>query len=105
MKVSFHPDFPEDVLRFENDYRAVSESLAIRFRDELDFAIDAVKASPTSAGHILDLGSNIVRDLRRCNLRSFPFFILYGVTDDTLIFGSVIPSRSDPLTWLTRFQT
>jgi len=31
------------------------------------------------------------------------FFILYGVVGDDLIFGSVIPSRSDPLTWLTRF--
>ena len=40
---------------------------------------------------------------RRRNLRAFPFFILYGVTADTVIFGSVIPSRSDPLTWLTRF--
>ncbi len=34
----------------------------------------------------------------------FPFFVLYGVSEDSLIFGSVIPSRSDPLTWLTRFD-
>lgn len=100
MKVSFHPDFPGDMLRFEADYREISDSLAKRFRKE----IEAVKASPTSAGHFVDIGSEVVRDVRRRNLRAFPYFILYGVTDNTLIFGSVIPSRSDPLTWLTRFQ-
>lgn len=98
MKVTFHPEFPDDILRFEKDYREVSDSLAKRFRNELDVAIEVVKESPTSAGHFLDLGSEVVRDLRRRNLRSFPFFILYGIADDTLIFGSVIPSRSDPLT-------
>jgi hypothetical protein len=45
-----------------------------------------------------------VRELRRRNLRAFPFFVLYGVTDDRLILGAVIPSRSDLLTWLTRFK-
>jgi hypothetical protein len=104
MKVSFHPDFPDDVLLFEKDYREVSQSLAERFRTELDSAIDAIKETPTSAGHFLDLGSEIVSDLRRRNLRSFPFFVLYGIAEDTLIFGSVIASRSDPLTWLTRFE-
>jgi hypothetical protein len=63
-----------------------------------------VKLSPASAGHYLNLGSKIVPELRRRNLRAFPFFILYGVTSEQLIFGSVTPSRSDPLTWLARFQ-
>ena len=103
MKVSFHPDFPDDIRKFEREYRLVSDSLAERFRSEIDSAIEAIKSSPTSAGHFLDLGSEIVRDLRRRNLRAFPHFVLYGITEETLIFGSVIASRSDPLTWLTRF--
>lgn len=103
MNVSFHPDFPDDILRFEKAYQEISDTLARRFKEEIESAIEAIKASPTSAGHFLDLGSEIVRDLRRRNLRSFPHFILYGTTENTLIFGSVIPSRSDPLTWLTRF--
>jgi hypothetical protein len=41
--------------------------------------------------------------LRRKNLRAFPFFVLYGIVADQLIIGSIIPSRSDPLTWLARF--
>ena len=43
------------------------------------------------------------KDIRKFE-RAFPFFLLYGVSGDALIFGSVIPSRSDPLTWLTRFS-
>jgi len=41
-------------------------------------------------------------EFRRRNLRAFPHFVLYGLFDDRLIFGSVIASRSDPLHWLAR---
>lgn len=44
-----------------------------------------------------------MQEFRRRNLHAFPFFILYGWTGDILIFGSIIPIRADPLTWLTRF--
>jgi hypothetical protein len=66
--------------------------------------LEAIKSSPTSAGHFLNLGSSIVPELRRRNLKSFPFFVLYGVSRDQLFFGSIIPSHSDPLTWLARFS-
>jgi hypothetical protein len=105
MRVVFHPEFPEDVRRFADTYSQVSLGLVARFHSEIGDAIDAVKAAPKHAGHYLNLGSKVVPELRRRNLRSFPFFILYGETTEILIFGSVIPSRSDPLTWLTRFQT
>ena len=68
-------------------------------------AVETVKRSPASAGHFLNLASPATCQIRRRNLRSFPFFVLYGLTEDRLIFGSVIPSRSDPLTWLVRFQS
>lgn len=104
MRVFFHPEFPEEIRRYAAGYKQISPGLAVRFQQEIDAAVEAVKQSPTSAGHFLNLGSKIVPDLRRRNLRAFPFFILYGATKEQLIFGSVIPSHSDPLTWLTRFQ-
>jgi hypothetical protein len=103
MKVVFHPEFPQDVRRFAETYREISPNLAARFLVEVDAAIAAVKNSPVGAGHCLNLSSKIVPELRRRNLRVFPFFILYGATAEQMIFGSVIPSRSDPLTWLARF--
>ncbi len=103
MRVRFHPEFPQDVRRFTGAYLEISPNLGARFRLEIAAAIEAVKRSPTNAGHYLNLGSQIVPELRRRNLRAFPFFILYGATAEQLIFGAVIPSRSDPLTWLARF--
>ena len=104
MRVIFHPEFPKDIRKFEADYTSISDGLAARFRQEIDEAVEAIKASPGGAGHFLNLGSSVVTELRRRNVRAFPFFVLYGVIGDRLIFGSVIPSRSDPLTWLTRFR-
>jgi hypothetical protein len=105
MRVLFHPEFPQDVRRFAAGYAQISSGLAERFRSEIDHAVEAIKAAPKSAGHYLNLGSKIVPELRRRNLRAFPFFVLYAATPEQLIFGSVIPSHSDPLTWLARFQT
>ena len=79
MRVLFHPEFPRDIRRYAGAYDQVSPGLATRFRQEIDNAIKAVKFSPTSAGHYLNLGSKIVPELRRRNLHAFPFFILYGV--------------------------
>ena len=103
MTVLFHPDFPKDIRKFEADYKKISDGLAARFRAEVDHAIEAIRQSPKGAGHYLQTGTDVVRGYRRRNLRSFPFFVLYGVSEENLIFGSLIPSRSDPLTWLTRF--
>jgi hypothetical protein len=104
MTVIFHPEFPSDIRNFESGYAQISAGLAARFRDEVDSAVAAVKSAPKSAGHFLNLGSSIVPEFRRRNLKAFPHFILYGVAGDRLIFGSVIPSKSDPLTWLARFD-
>lgn len=105
MKVVFHPEFPGDQRTFETGYAEISAGLALRFRQEIDDAIASIKASPEAAGHFINTGSKIVPEFRRRNLDAFPFFILYGCTGDTLIFGSIIPTRSDPLTWLTRFPS
>jgi len=102
MRVSYHPDFPKHIKRVEAQYREVSQRLALRFRAEVDKAIERIKVSPGSAGHFLNTGSRIVKEVRRCNLSSFPFFILYGVSGDMLVVRSLIASTSDPLTWLTR---
>ncbi|MBI3884768.1 MAG: hypothetical protein HY302_03440 [Opitutae bacterium] len=104
MKVVYHPEFPRDVLRFAAKYADISPALGVRFRREVDAALAAVIAHPAGAGHFIHTGSLILREVRRRNLDIFPFFVLYGLADDRLLFGSVIPSASDPLTWLSRFK-
>ena len=46
----------------------------------------------------------ILKHVRRYNLRKFPFFIVYSFDGDKLFFGALVPSRSDPLLWLARWQ-
>jgi hypothetical protein len=104
MNVLFHPNFPRDIRKFEEDYGAISEGLTARFRQEIEEALAAIKKAPQAAGHFLQIESQTVRELRRRNLRVFPFFVLYGLTEQSLIVGALIPSRSDPLTWLIRFR-
>ena len=50
MKVVFHPEFPRDQRKFEANYGEISPALAGRFRDEIDGAIVAIKAAPSSDG-------------------------------------------------------
>lgn len=102
MKIRLHPEFPKDIAKFKAEYATISATLAQRFQREVSAAIEAVKLSPGSAGHYVNTGSRVVREVRRRNLHAFPFFIVYAATDDTLFFASVLPTRSDPLTWLKR---
>ncbi len=104
MIVRYHPEFSEDAKRFRRQYSDISERLGVRFEAEVDAAIARIKEAPASAGHFLQVPSEVDRDIRRRNLSSFPFFVLYGQHGDMLIFGSVIPTRTDPLTWLKRFE-
>ncbi len=104
MTVLYHPEFARDIQRFATKYADISPELGVRFRHEVDAALVAVKANPTGAGLFIYTGSLILREVRRRNLEIFPFFVLYGLADDRLVFGSVIPSASDPLTWLERFK-
>jgi hypothetical protein len=104
MRIAYHPDFAKDIRKFEREYKTISDGLAARFRAEVDRAIEAIKAAPERAGHFLQIERKAILAYRRCNLRVFPFFILYASTSDALYLGSVVPSRSDPLTWLTRFS-
>ena len=45
MKVVFHPEFPVDQRQFEAGYAEISPGLALRFRREIDEAVDAIKAT------------------------------------------------------------
>jgi len=43
MRVVYHPEFPQDIKRFEAQYGEISDRLASRFRAEVDDAIERIK--------------------------------------------------------------
>lgn len=104
MTVLFHPELPSDIRLHQAGYAEISIRLGSRFRRDVEATIERIKTNPGAAGHFLNTGSTVVREFRRANLRSFPFFILYAMYQDQLIVGALIPSRSDPLTWLKRLR-
>ena len=68
MTVIFHPEFPNDIRKFESGYAEISSGLAARFRGEIDSAIAAVKTSPQSTSHppcSLSLLPILLRRLRK----------------------------------------
>lgn len=104
MTVLYHPEFAGDIRNFAARYAEISPRLETRFRSAVDAAVVAILGNPTGAGHFVRAGSVVLREVRRRNLEIFPFFVLYGLADDRLVFGSLIPRASDPLTWLDRFS-
>jgi hypothetical protein len=81
--VLFHPEFAQDILRFDDQYGGISPGLAARFRAEVDQAIDAITRSPAGAGHLLQSRSQLIEQLRRRNLRPsrFSFFMEASAID------------------------
>src|SRR5690606_16231231 len=71
MRVRFHPGFPHDQRRFEADCATISAGLAARFRAVERAGVPASQPDRLSV------------------------FVLYGYAADSLIFGAIIPTRSD----------
>jgi hypothetical protein len=93
--VSYHPDFPRDIKRFEAQYRKVSQSLAQRFRVEVDDLIEHIKKSPSSAGHFLNTGSQIVKESGGA---IYPRFRFSFCTASLAIGWCFVPLSPAPLT-------
>jgi hypothetical protein len=50
MTVLYHPEFVRDIQRFATKYAKISPTLGVRFRQDVDMALDAVKTNPTGTG-------------------------------------------------------
>ena len=77
MKVGYHPDVQKDVNRVLRRYDEVSNRLADEFWDELMWFIQMATENP-SRFH------PAVRDLRRANLKRFPYHFLFRVLPDRI---------------------
>jgi hypothetical protein len=52
MRVSYHPEFPQQIKKYEAQYLQISPSLGLRFRSEIHQSIQRNKSSPGSAGSV-----------------------------------------------------
>jgi hypothetical protein len=95
MRVSYHPDFPKDIKGYEGRYQNVSQRLALRFRAEIDDAIERIKESPSSAGHFLNTGSQVVKKFEDATLPHFHFSFFTAYLSICSFF---VPSSRAPRT-------
>lgn len=89
MKVGYHAAVQRDVNRALSHYDAVSRSLGDEFWNELQSTIQAAAAKPLRFHPYL-------RDLRRANLKRFPYHFLYRVLPDRIRITAVRHHRQSP---------
>jgi|GEM_PF-616101 len=103
MKVVVDKRFTDSQQSIQHDYElTASEQASLRFRDEVDEAIDSITRFPAAAGHLVRRWFRMGIPHRRRNLKRFPFFIVYAYEPDRLIFLWLLPSRSNPQNWFRK---
>ncbi len=74
-------------------YEERVSGLGADFLDEVDAAIDRILQLPEAWGR---LGGNY----RKCNLRRFPYSVIYSIqSDETIIIVSVFHQSREPRSW------
>lgn len=76
-------------------YEEQSVGLGREFLDELDRAVRRIATFPLAAT-VIELG------LRRCLLSRFPYGLIYGVDEDTIVVLAVAHLHREPRYWINR---
>lgn len=95
MKVVYHPAVQKDVNCILKRYDSISDRLGNEFWEELNTTIQAAANNPLRFHQEL-------RDLRRANLRRFPYHLLYRVFPDRIRVTAVRHHKQSPETHLRR---
>jgi plasmid stabilization system protein ParE len=89
MKVGYHPAVQQDVNRALRRYDKLSGRLGDEFWHELTARIEAAAANPLRF-------HPAVGDLRRANLKRFPYHFLYRILPDRIRVVAVRHHRQSP---------
>ena len=95
MRVGYHSAVQEDVNRVLRRYDKESTRLGDEFWNELNKCIDAAAANPLRF-------HPSVRDLRRANLKRFPYHFLYRILPDRIRIIAVRHHKQHPRSGLQR---
>jgi len=95
MRVGYHSAVQKDVNRILRRYENVSQRLADDFWSELNTFIAAAAANPLRFHPFLS-------DLRRANLKRFPYHVLYRVLSDRIRIIAVRHHKRHPRAALNR---
>jgi len=78
-------------------YEAEQNGLGLGFVREVQHALKRICIFPESC-------QCIVRELRRCLTRKFPYMVVYGMEEDTIVVVAIAHMHREPLYWQNRIM-
>lgn len=78
-------------------YLQQSPELGEQFLNEINRAIKRIVTYPSS-------GSHIENDLRRCLVSRFPYGLIYGIDEETIVIVAVTHLHRKPRYWAKRLK-
>jgi|SRR6185436_5365911 len=79
-------------------YEQQAEGLSRDFLDQLDRAVRLVKSHP-------NIATQIEADIRRFLLARFPYSLIYGIDDDSIVVIAVAHQHRQPRYWADRIDS
>jgi plasmid stabilization system protein ParE len=76
-------------------YETEQEKLGRLFLEEVHFALKRITTFPESC-------STIAPGLRRCITRRFPYMLVYGIDNETVVIVAVAHLHREPMYWQGR---
>lgn len=96
MKLIFLPEAEVEIDEAVGLLDAVSSNLGDDFYGEVDSVIEQVLSFP-------NIGKTVVKNIRQCSLKRFPYLVIYRVTSGELTIAAVAHAHRRPGYWRRRF--
>ena len=97
MRIEFHAEAAAELFEAKQWYDKQSESLGVRFFNEIDHAIITIQAAPLR-------WSLYKNDIHRFHIRRFPYSIIYRVNDNRIQIIAVMHQKRRPFYWKQRTE-
>ena len=95
MNIIFLPIAQQELNQAIKFYEQQLDGLGILFYKEISEAIDFIRMYPE--GYQL-----ITKHTHKCTLRRFPYLVLYGIIDNTIVISAIAHQHRHPRSYLHR---
>jgi hypothetical protein len=95
MEILLHKLAKTELLKSRDYYDEIICGLGEHFIDEFEASLDKIKANPT-------LYPQTINDIRKCNLKIFPFSIYFDIKNNIIRVLAVSHQQRKPYYWKFR---
>lgn len=94
-RVFFHESADNELNEAADYYESQVKGLGHAFLNDVQLTIDFIQANPDSSPRIL-------KAVRKCVLRRFPYSILYSTKDNEILILAIAHQKRRPYYWRSR---